>query len=211
MSTKYEYNDAEPVAYIEVAGDDWYCHTFTPLITHDLTMVKLPLFTNEIGGPACSIDADCIEDYGLYGYVCKDGKCVPLVDVVVGIQNIIGDDNHPDGTDLISATFDRAELTTDDETPEGKEIELPKYRVYKDTTYAIVLRMPDAEKGEVVNWWFSGNNYPRGVAGMSDDGGVTWAMVDEADFLFEEWGDPIVAPRPEHSLVQPELLLLLRR
>lgn len=186
MSTKYEYNDAEPVAYIEVAGDDWYCHTFTPLITHDLTMVKLFLFTNEVDG-------------------------VHSPDVVAGIQNTTGADNHPDGTDLVSATFDREELTINDETPEGKGIVLPKCRVYKDITYAIVLRMPDTEKGEVVYWWFSGNNYPRGSAGISEDGGVTWDMESgaEVDFLFEEWGEPLV--EAEHSLVQPELLLLLRR
>jgi len=187
MSTKYEYNDAEGVDYVEVAGDVWYCQTFTPQTTHDLTLVKLFLFTNEVDG-------------------------VHSPDVTVAIQNTTGDDNHPAGIDLVSATSDREELTTD-EASEWKEIELTSYRVVKDTVYAIVLRMPDGLKGEVVNWWYSGNEYPRGLAGISEDGGVTWDMVSEADFLFEEWGDPVIPPQPpvlEESLVQQELLELLR-
>jgi len=161
--SRYEYNNTGEVGYVEIAGATWYCQTFTPQITHNLTLVKLFIFTNDVG--------------------------VHSPDVEVAIQNTTGDDNHPDGEDLTSATFDREELTTD-EASEWKEIELSSYQVVKDTTYAIVLRMPDAEKGEVVNWWFSGNNYPRGVAGVSEDGGVTWDMEAgaEADFLFEEWG-----------------------
>ena len=186
MPVKYEYVNTGAVDYAPVAGDLWFCQTFTPQITHDLTLVLPYLFTNEVDG-------------------------VHSPDVVAGIQNTTGADNHPDGTDLVSATFDREELTINDETPERKGIVLPKYRVYKDITYAIVLRMPDALKDEVVNWWFSedGVTYPRGLAGVSDDGGVTWFMAEEADFLFEEWGEPLV--EAEHSLVQSELLLLLRR
>jgi len=172
MSTKYEYNDAEAIRYVEVSGDTWYCHTFTPQTTHYITLVKLFVFTNTVG------------------------ELSP--DATVGIQNTTGDDNHPDGTDLTSATFDREELTIDPAS-EWKGNELPKYRVVKGTTYAIVFRMPDATKDEVVHWWFSedGDAYPRGSPGVSHDAGATWDMTSgaEFDFLFEEWGDPVVAHR----------------
>jgi len=171
MSTRYEYVNIGADYYSQVAGDVWWCQTFTPLITHYITLVKLFLFT----------------DYG--GYVEPE----PSSDVVLGIQNTTGNDNHPDGTDLTSATFDREELTTD-ASSEWKESELLKYRVIKGTTYAIVLRMPDAVTGEVVNWWYSEDDYARGSYGVSDDGGVTWVMeAIIAPFLFEEWGDRVGA------------------
>lgn len=180
MPTKYEYNDAEVSFYVEVTGDTWYCHTFTPQITHYINLVKVFVFTDTVG------------------------EASP--DATVGIQNTTGADNHPDNTDLTSATFDREELTTDPAS-EWKEIELTKYRVVKDTTYAIVFRMPDATKDEVVNWWLSedGATYPRGVAGVSYDGGATWDMESGAayDFLFEEWGDPAVSHR-HHPTIPTE-------
>jgi len=117
MPVKYEHINTGAVGYVLLAGDVWWCQTFTPQMTHDLTLVLPYLFTNEVDE-------------------------VHSPDVVAGIQNTTGANNHPDGTDLVSATFDREELTINNETPERKGIVLPKCRVYKDITYAIVLRMP---------------------------------------------------------------------
>jgi len=39
-------------------------------------------------------------------------------------------------------------------------------------------------------------DYPRGMAGYSDDGGITWYPQADRDFLFEEWGVTVTHHHP---------------
>jgi hypothetical protein len=57
------------------------------------------------------------------------------------------------------------------------------------TTYAIVVKCPQGDSSNYINWASSNNNpYARGSRVYSTDGGATWLVASLDDFWFEEWG-----------------------
>jgi hypothetical protein len=57
------------------------------------------------------------------------------------------------------------------------------------TTYAIVVKCPQGDSSNYINWASSNNNpYARGSRVYSNDGGATWLVASLDDFWFEEWG-----------------------
>jgi len=102
-----------------------------------------------------------------------------------------------DGKAILGDYAGRVYYTTDygatwlDHTGEWKEIRLPRCRVNAGSIYAIILRCPGGDWENAVCWRASqtkcGVEYD-GFAGISGDGGESWFIHEEMDFMFEEWG-----------------------
>jgi hypothetical protein len=121
------------------------------------------------------------------------------LEATVSIRNF-DPDLGPGAVDLTSNIFPWEVISTS----EWKGISLPKHRVYKDSEYMILLRLPAGDYDTFINWREShakSDDYPRGMAGYSDDGGATWGWSSSYDFLFEEWG---VAGAHHHPTIPNE-------
>jgi len=80
------------------------------------------------------------------------------------------------------------------EYPLDSDHEWSDLKLASEPIFAVVVPLNDGYEPEVVYWWYSENDYPRGAYGVSLDAGVTWEMVPvEEPFLFEEWGDRVGA------------------
>lgn len=161
--TRYEYyNDYNTRTHI-YASDHWTCHTFTPLITHVITRLKLRLG--------------------------KNGSTPG--DVVIGIRATTSD--KPSGSDLSTETIDGNSLTTDFNGEIVTIDLTTFVAAVAGTKLAIVVRNPDGVWGDNIFWNLDTTSptYPRGQYGASGDAGSTWTM-GSYDMWFEEWGYPAV-------------------
>ena len=315
MPQRFEYHNTSDTTEDSVYGDYWAFQSFTPQITHDITLVKLLLNTIAIeciiegtpvytpqgmipieklkeGSPVYCLDLNnssiqvskvvsarqfrshsFLKIYTLNGYVpatkeqpfyvigkgWQKAKELNIGDwlqtghgreQITGIESVIepksvcdlatehyhnylvGDslilvhnkpmvlwpdggvpeatvsirdfdlDLGPGAVDLTSNTFAWEVISES----EWKEISLPKYRLYKDSEYMILLRLPAGDYDTLINWRQSlakDDDYSRGIVGGSGDGGETWWPDSDHDFLFEEWGDPVVAHR-HHPTIPTE-------
>lgn len=168
MSKRYEYYNTSDNASLNAYQNYWYVQTFTPVVSHRLTGVKLLLY--RIGIPTTT---------------------------TIHIRATDPATKEPIGDDLTSASFDGSTLT-DDPAGEWKEITLPRYSLKKDVRYALILsELANIEVGVAWRRddGIGGTGYSRGARGSSSDGGVTWAVGLDGDggFMFEEWGDPLYA------------------
>lgn len=170
MATRYEYyntgDDAE--AQVMWGAPYWGAQTFTPLIAHTITSVKLKL-----------------QRHGTPG------------NLTVSIRATIEESPWIVTPDLITGTTDGNTLT-DEEGGEWREIFLGDgVGLLADTKYAICARCYGANVSNHVGWrGDSGDGaYPRGRAMMSTNGGSTWSVsaLSGWDLMFEEWGVPAVS------------------
>ena len=96
----------------------------------------------------------------------------------------------PTGSDLISGTTDGDTLTTNT-AGEWREVTLGAgYDLVAGTKYAIVIRSVT----QTLAWRLEDplGNYAGGNSLDSSDSGVSWTNLND-DFMFEEWGDPIIS------------------
>jgi len=171
MSTLYEYyNINDDDAFYDL--NYHIGQTFTPLLAHTITSVKLKLYRTGI----------------------------PLL-ITVNVRATDGD-GMPTGPVLCSGTSDGSTLTTDT-GGEWREISLGSgYALAANTKYAIIL----PKRGDVDNriWWRRDRTdptYTRGNPVYSADN-ITWDADLEKEYMFEEWGDPIVAlPRSRGFII----------
>lgn len=109
----------------------------------------------------------------------------------------------PTGNDLTSGTTDGNTITT---SVFGAliEFDLTPYSLEASTEYAIVVRVPDGDGSNYLNWRRdTTGTYAGGGSGTSTDSGGSWAEVGggkpdgtTVDYLFEEWGELIVPSVP---------------
>ena len=178
MATLYEHYNTPGLddSWYVFQTDQWLAQTFTPSVIHQITLVKLLLFKSEIPHT-----------------------------VTVGIRATNGA-GEPTGDDLTSASFDGNTLTAA-KTGEWKEIPLPACLVDAGVKYAIVVR-EHANAKNYVCWRHDETDpiYPGGECLGSVDSGGTWTHWAGVDNMFEEWGEPIVAPiNKAYALSREEL------
>jgi hypothetical protein len=108
----------------------------------------------------------------------------------------------PTGADLCSASIDGNSLPTDP-TLLGFSLGAGA-NLNADTKYAIVWRFPS---GDASNYARTRHMYPGtytgGTAVTSSDGGATWEVVSDWDFVFQDWGEPLMQTVYPDSTVQP--------
>lgn len=178
MAILYEYYNTGADDVFGLDEDFLVAMTFTPQISHTLSYIRLLLYR-----------------YGEPGTI-----------LVAIMETSEGKPTEP----LTSfKDFDGNELT-EDESGEWKVINFENVLLSAGTKYAIIVCAPEAvspvsELLWLVNW--DEPTYPRGNALDSPDGGETW-WEDEADCMFEEWGEPLTPPGGMTGL-NPVMALLI--
>jgi hypothetical protein len=163
MSTRYEYYNINDDAPYSLYGVSWAAQTFTPLIAHKITSIKLKL--ERIGAPGT---------------------------VTVSIRATDGS-GTPTGGDLCSGSFDGNYLPEDPNWEWREITLGNGAILSANTMYAIVVRNPGGDLGNRIRWAVDETSptYDRGTESTSMDSGVSWAVVPTYDLMFEEWGDPL--------------------
>ena len=164
MADLYEYYNTGRTDTTGFYGTEWRAQTFTPLVAHKITSVKLQLYRAGLPG-----------------------------EVTVGIRatNVSG---HPTGGDLCFGTIDGDTLT---ESTNGAWYEITLgagYNLDADTKYAIVVRAISGDGDNNLQWGQddSSPTYTRGNFEYSNNSGGSWAATLTRDFLFEDWGEPLI-------------------
>lgn len=102
------------------------------------------------------------------------------------------DDSHkPTGADLCSGTYNGDNIST---AYGWVEFDVDDISLEASTEYAIVVRAVAGDGSNYVVW---GEDAGGGLADAygwhSTDGGVSWITDSPADYLFEIWGNPVLA------------------
>lgn len=108
--------------------------------------------------------------------------------VTIGIRALDKDDK-PTGADLTSGTIDGNTLTLDT-NGDWYQINLTPYTLIYGHKYAIVIRAPNGNVSNVVNWRMDSTlpTYARGYSFDSSNSGTSWLMRLISDFMFEIQG-----------------------
>jgi len=111
-------------------------------------------------------------------------------------------DGKPTGGDLCSASIDGNSLP---ESPEKLGFSLGAgTNLQASTKYAIMFRFPS---GNSSNYGRTRRMYPGAYAGgaavTSNDSGSTWEVVTDWDFVFEDWGEPLMQTLYPEGIAQP--------
>ena len=166
MATLYEYYNTGDNGQDDIWGTQWDAQTFTPSIAHKITSVKLKLYRQGLPD---------------------------TITVGITATDING---HPTGSDLCSGTIDGNTLT--DVSPgEWYEITLGAgYNLIANTKYAIVVKALSGDAANCVSWRYNSIDptYAGGCYEVTYNSGSTWEGDETADFMFEEWGEPLANP-----------------
>ena len=157
----YEYYNVSDPALDRLWGDFWQCQSFTPVVAHTITSVKLTLYR-----------------LGLPG----------TLDVAVKATDGSG---LPTGVDLASGSTDGDTLPEIYSAEKREVSLGAGVALLAGTKYEIVVHAASGDQSNYVRWRHkSPSCYPRGAHGFSSDGGVTWEEDLTRDMMFEEWGNP---------------------
>lgn len=164
MATKYEYNETGAEIYYNVYLTTWRAQTFTPSVSHTLTMIKLAADRSDVADPLGIIN--------------------------ISIRAVDGT-GKPTGSDLSTGTYDGTTLVFNSSFPfPWITINMTSLLLVAGTKYAIVI---DATTGDSMEIQGDGTQlYAGGTVWSSTNSGSTWAeYADNGDMIFEEWGDPL--------------------
>ena len=158
-------------------GAFWGAQSFTPVLNHKITSLKIKVFRT--GSPGT---------------------------VTVSIKGTDGD-GKPTGADLASGTFDGNAVTTDTAGEWQEIVFSSPYTLRASTKFAQVLRAPDGDASNKLNWRLDTATaaYPGGEYLLSANSGSTWTATPTYDLLFVEFGIP-VAPAGLNPGLQEVLL-----
>ena len=161
-----------------VYGAFWGGQSFTPVLNHKITSVKIKVYRT--GNPGT---------------------------VTVSIKGTDGD-GKPTGADLASGTFDGNAITADTAGEWKEIVfSSPYYALRPVTKYAMVSRAPDGDASNKITWRMDSATaaYTGGEYLLSANGGLTWAATPTYDRMFVEFGIP-VAPAGLNPGLQEVLL-----
>lgn len=163
MATKYEEYSAGGDNDWRVESNRWVAQTFTPSISHKITSIKL--YAKRTGAPGT---------------------------LTIQIQGVDGG-GHPDGAVKCSGTDNASGWEA---FYQWHEISLGAGAALDaETEYCIMAEAKDGDADNAVHWYFdtegSGGGYAAGHLEYSTDSGESWLPLTDADFYFEEWGDPL--------------------
>lgn len=162
MSQKYESYEIKD-SYLEPFYDlNQTGQTFTPQQAHTITSIKLLL--SKVGTPpTCYFDIKAVD-------ANHKPTGSPLCSGSMAGADIVG-------TSWATAAWE--EITLGDGAPLDADIE-----------YFIVARCPDGDASNRANIVRTNTDkYPRGLFGVSGDGGSTWLLYEKV-VNFQEWGEP---------------------
>jgi len=144
-------------------GAFWGAQSFTPVLNHKITSLKIKVFRT--GSPGT---------------------------VTVSIKGTDGD-GKPTGADLASGTFDGNAVTTDTAGEWKEIVFSSPYTLRPGTKFAQVLRAPDGDASNKLNWRLDTATaaYPGGEYLLSANSGSTWTAIPTYDLLFVEFGIPV--------------------
>ena len=169
--TLYEYwNTSQNGTNIPIASANWTYQTFTTNITDIAhSVVFINLYMQRVG----TLPGDVIVSVRHTANLTT-APCILA----------------PTGDDIVSATLDGDTFST-------------SYTWYKfiftekcleaNTTYAIVVKVPDANTTSYIQWGLTNpGTYAGGNAGFSTNSGSTWTANCTVDQLFEVWGNSCI-------------------
>jgi hypothetical protein len=164
MAILYEYfngprDRGEPVTRRYLRGQ-----TFTPLVAHNITEIKLYVCKQGSGG----IKAGYLRLYN------SDASGYPTT-VITQVRYSTSSWGNEGSYSWISFL-----------------IATPYPTLLASTTYVIVI-YPDTSDvtGNPIWGYYSAGGYTRGKAVYSNNSGSSWATLGNLDFMFEEWGNPL--------------------
>ena len=163
-SEVWESYTANDDSAVEIYGQNWSAQSFTTgTEAHSVTSIRLMLYRELLPGT-----------------------------ITVSIKAT--DTGDPTGSDLCSGTIDGDTLTTDS-AGSWYEIDIDDYSLEASTQYAIVVR---AIAGDAANslWWRmdgSAGAESDGQEELSTNGGVSWTGDADDDYMFEVWGEHLIA------------------
>jgi len=161
MAERYEYYTADYAYYVYIYASYWRGQTFTPLIGHKITSVKLKMFRK--GSP---------------GTLTVSIRATDAAGKPTGADLCVGTINGNTFTyDFVGAWYEIA-------LGEGTVLNA-------GVKYAIVIRSAGSSSSNSVCLKVNPTGtYPRGHHVSSSNGGGTWGISSAYDSLFEEWGVP---------------------
>lgn len=169
MPTLYQNFTTGDDTRATVFGATWRSQAFTPSITHLITSVKLKMLRVDSPG-----------------------------DITVSIRTTDGS-SKPTGSDIdgVTGTTSGNNLTTA-AGGEWREITLSAgITLNLGSQYAIIVRAIGASgfPDQYVGWRANSNGgYGGGSTFNSTNSGSSWISGGSRDYMFEEWGEPLVAP-----------------
>jgi len=114
-------------------------------------------------------------------------------DFTIGVRNTLS--SLPTGVDLTSGLISANSWIGND----WREVVFDNSLVLDSgIEYALVMRAPNGNSSNKLYVSLEdGATYTRGIPSYSSDSGDTWSGValEGYDFLFQDWGDAIIAPR----------------
>ena len=155
-----QYTSGDDDSSAVQGADDWLVQTFTASVDYTLRGVRLKLLRSESPG-----------------------------DITVSIRNVV--DGDLVGGDVLLGTLNGNAITTESDGEWYWILLGSGHGLEKGVQYAIVIRALEAIGDAYVKWREQkfGNGYPGGKRGSSGDAGDLWTMNDEADEMFEVYGD----------------------
>ncbi len=161
--TLYEYYNTGDTSSFSAHDTAWAAQTFTPLISHKITLVKLKLWRNlDSAEYTIKITATDQDEYPTDNVLCSK---------IFNSEPITRDSPG----EWYEFTFDEPPILT------------------KDTVYAKIIHGIPGFPNPTVYWRDdpSAPQYHRGCAYHSINSGSSWTRYLYDDLMFEEWGYPL--------------------
>ncbi len=161
--TLYEYYNTGDTSYFSAHDTAWVAQTFTPEISHEITLVKLKLYRNIAFGE----------------YTIK----ITTTDEA----------EYPTDNVLCSTTFDSEPITTQSPGEWYEFTLDEPAILSMDIVYAIIIHGTPGLPNPTIYWRDdpTAPEYPRGNAYRSSNSGESWTRYLYDDLMFEDWGYPL--------------------
>ncbi|MBA7575048.1 hypothetical protein ES708_16864 [subsurface metagenome] len=160
--TLYEYYNTGDTTYFTAHDTYWPAQTFTPSISHKITLVKPKLYRN-----------------------------LDSADFTIKITTTDGD-GYPTDNILCSKIFNSEPITPESPGEWYQFIFDEPAILTKETVYAIIIHGIPGLPNPRVYWRAdpTAPTYDRGCAYFSNNSGVSWQRHLYDDLMFEDWGYP---------------------
>lgn len=161
--TLYEYYNTGDATYFSANDTNWAAQTFTPSISHKITLVKLKLF-RELFSAEYTIKITTTDQDG---YPTDTVLCSKIFNSEPITQESPGE--------WYEFSFDEPAILTE------------------DTVYAIIIHGIPGLPSYKIYWRRDATapTYYRGSVYLSNNSGVSWQRHLYDDFMFEDWGYPL--------------------
>ena len=165
-SAQWEYYNTNDDSAVHIYGVNWSAQTFTTgAESHTVSQIRLLLYRESTPGT-----------------------------ITVSLQATDG--GAPDGFDLTSGTTNADNSITTSTSGVWYGIDVTPVSLEAATQYAVVVRNPSGTGTTVdANWRMDGSagTYADGSEWASTNSGISWVEDTDDDFMFEIWGESLIA------------------